>query len=130
METYYYGRQSILIGRHVRYSCSTPLTVTRDLDFQSPANCDMIHTRPKIKDIGQLTTCRMETDGWTDTTVLLWRQDILQGNLCVCESVCLFPCFLYKSLFTENSVATQKHSSANINTNKIQYKMQRSSPSQ
>ena len=29
--------------------------------------------------------------------------------------------FLYKSLFTENSVATQKHSSTNINTNKIGY---------
>jgi len=38
--------------------------------------------------------------------------------------------FYYKSLFTENSVATQKHSSASINTNKIQYKKQRSSPSQ
>jgi len=37
---------------------------------------------------------------------------------------------LYKSLFTENSVATQKHSSTSINTNKIQYKIQRSSPSQ
>ena len=37
---------------------------------------------------------------------------------------------IYKSLFTENSVATQKHSSASINTNKIQYKIQRSSPSQ
>ena len=34
------------------------------------------------------------------------------------------------STFTENLVATQKHSSANINTNKIQYKIQRSSPSQ
>jgi len=33
---------------------------------------------------------------------------------------------LYKSVFTENSVATQKHSSASINTNKIQYKIQRS----
>ena len=39
-------------------------------------------------------------------------------------------CFIYKSLFTENSVATQKRSSAIINTNKIQYKIQRSSPSQ
>ena len=29
---------------------------------------------------------------------------------------------IYKSLFTENSVATQKHSSTSINTNKIQYK--------
>jgi len=37
---------------------------------------------------------------------------------------------MYKSLFTENTVATQKHSSASINTNKIQYKIQRSSPSQ
>jgi len=37
---------------------------------------------------------------------------------------------LYKSLLTENSVATQKHSSASINSNKIQYKIQRPSPSQ
>jgi len=37
---------------------------------------------------------------------------------------------LYKSLLTENSVATQKHNSTSINTNKIQYKIQRSSPSQ
>ena len=37
---------------------------------------------------------------------------------------------LYTSLFTENSVAIQKHSSASINTNKIQYKIQRSSPPQ
>ena len=33
-------------------------------------------------------------------------------------------CSLYKSLFSENSVATQKHNSASINTNKIQYRMQ------
>jgi len=37
---------------------------------------------------------------------------------------------IYKSLLTENTVATQKHNSASINTNKIQYKIQRSSPSQ
>ena len=37
---------------------------------------------------------------------------------------------VYKSLFTENSVATQKHNSTSKNTNKIQYKIERSSPSQ
>jgi len=31
---------------------------------------------------------------------------------------------IYKSLFTENSIAIQKHSSSSINTNKIQYKIQ------
>ena len=36
---------------------------------------------------------------------------------------------IYKCLFTENSVATHKHSSTSINTNKIQYKIQRSNPS-
>jgi len=46
------------------------------------------------------------------------------------DYVLLAEAFYYKSLFTENSVATQKHSSASINTNKIQYKIQRSSPSQ
>jgi len=38
--------------------------------------------------------------------------------------------YIIKSLFTENSAATQEQYSTSINTNKIQYKMQRSSPSQ
>jgi len=38
--------------------------------------------------------------------------------------------FLYQSLFTENSVATQKHSSTNINTNKIGYNTKYKSPVQ
>ena len=42
-----------------------------------------------------------------------------------CTGTRSFRVVLYKSLFTENSVATQKHSSANINTNKIQYNIQR-----
>jgi len=46
----------------------------------------------------------------------------LRGGLIMTE--------IYKSVLTENSVATQKHKSASINTNKIQYKIQRSSPSQ
>ena len=41
------------------------------------------------------------------TSFDLWRQSISQ-------------CFIYKSLFTENSVATQKQYSTSINTNKIQ----------
>jgi len=48
----------------------------------------------------------------------------LRGKCVICVLI-----RIYKSLFTENSVATQKDSSASINTNKIQYKIQRSSPS-
>ena len=48
METYYYGRRSILTGRPSRYWCSIlhwPLTLTYDLGFQSQASKSWpIHT--------------------------------------------------------------------------------------
>jgi len=56
IKTYYYGRQSIFIGRLSRYSCSThifALTVTCDLDFQSRRAIIMTRTHAKIKVRGQ-----------------------------------------------------------------------------
>ena len=60
----------------------------------------------------------------------LRRRSAILFNWSACPTPFRLPIALYKSLFTENSVATQKHCSTSINTNKIQYKIQRSSPSQ
>jgi len=45
-----------------------PLTLTHDLDIQSPLAMVLTYGQPKINAKGRLVKNRVETDGRTDTT--------------------------------------------------------------
>jgi len=45
-----------------------PLTLTHDLDIQSPLAMVLTYGQPKINAKGRLVKNRVETDGGTDTT--------------------------------------------------------------
>jgi len=83
-------------------SRAAPATIGGNLGW----SVDRLRCRHSVYDVA--SNC-----GWCSGTI--YRDSLSEMQWCCSHAV---QCFIYKSLFTENTVASKKHSSASISTNK------------